>query len=308
MLPGAAYGRTMRLIGLMPVRNESWCLGLSLRAALMWCDEVILLLHACTDASEDICSAVAKDFPHQVRRMLGHTALEWNEMQHRQWMLDNARAASATHVAIIDADEVLSGNLLPSIRNQIAQLQGGRILQIPMRNMYGARDLYSEEQSIWARALTSIAFADSPELSWNPGPDGYQHHHREPQRAIVGLRIYPQQMDGGVMHLQFANRRRLLAKHALYKMQEVIRWPGRRPLREIDRDYNQAPKWRPVELKQAPESWWAPYTDLLQYLHLDAEPWQERECQRLMDEHGPEKFAGLDLFGVVENVPCPSST
>jgi hypothetical protein len=39
----------MKLIGLMPVRGEDWILGLSARAALMWCDELVILLHSCTD-------------------------------------------------------------------------------------------------------------------------------------------------------------------------------------------------------------------------------------------------------------------
>jgi hypothetical protein len=49
-----------------------------------------------------------------------------------------------------------------------------------------------------------------------------------------------------------------------------------------------------------PESWWAPYENLMQYLDLseDTEPWQQTEVKRLIAEHGREKFVGLDLFGV----------
>ena len=51
----------MKLIGLMPVRNETWCLGLTLRAALMWCDEMVVWLHACTDDSKRITQDIAKE-------------------------------------------------------------------------------------------------------------------------------------------------------------------------------------------------------------------------------------------------------
>jgi hypothetical protein len=37
----------------------------------------------------------------------------------------------------------------------------------------------------------------------------------------------------------------------------------------------------------------------MQHLHLDAEPWQEAECRKLIEQHGRAKFAGMDLFGVV---------
>ena len=39
----------MKLICLMPARNEDWIIGLSARAALMWCDELIVMDHASTD-------------------------------------------------------------------------------------------------------------------------------------------------------------------------------------------------------------------------------------------------------------------
>ena len=37
----------------------------------------------------------------------------------------------------------------------------------------------------------------------------------------------------------------------------------------------------------------------MKHLDLDAVPWQESECRRMMAQHGVERFRGLDLFGVV---------
>lgn len=286
----------MKLIGLLCVRNEDWVLGLSLRAALQWCDEVVIYQHACTDGSADVIANAGN--VTGVTAIIGHDPA-WDEMRHRQAMLELARHRSATHCAIIDADEVLTGNLLGTIRQQAEQMQPGGILQIPMRNMYGSINEYRCDQSIWGNTVTSIVFGDRPDLNWQAA-GGYHHHHREPYGANVALRIYPQQLEGGVMHLQFASRRRLLAKHALYKMDEVIRWPGRRHVYEVDREYSQAPNWDGAQLLPVPESWWAPYREFLGYLHVDQEPWQERECRRLMDLHGPEKFQGLNLFGVLD--------
>ena len=44
-----------------------------------------------------------------------------------------------------------------------------------------------------------------------------------------------------------------------------------------------------------PAEWWAGYEHLMQYLNVDAEPWQDRELRRLVAEHGREKFADLEL-------------
>lgn len=288
----------MKLIALMPCRNEDWVLGLSARAALQWCDEIVILLHACTDRSPEIAQALALEYPGRVTVMTANDA-QWEEMGHRQLLLETARTRGATHMALIDCDEVLTGNLLGSVRDQAAQMQQGAILQIPMRNMYGSINEYRCDNSIWGNTVTSVLFGDAPNVCWQAA-GGYQHHHREPYNANVTLRIYPQQLEGGVMHLQFSSRRRLLAKHALYQMDEVIRWPGRRQVWEIAREYSMAPNWDGAQLLPVPDSWWAPYREFLQYLHVDQEPWQEKACQQLMEQYGPEKFQGLNLFGVLE--------
>lgn len=288
----------MRLIGLMPCRNEDWILGLSARAALQWVDEIVILLHACTDNSAAIAGELATAYGERVT-VVNVLDAGWEEMNHRQMLLEMARRRGATHMAIIDCDEVLTGNLLGSVRDQAAQMQPGAIVQIPMRNMYGSINEYRSDHSIWGNTVTSLIFGDRADLNWRPA-GGYQHHHREPYNGNIALRIYPQQLEGGVMHLQFASRRRLLAKHALYKMDEVIRFPGMRPVSECDHVYSMAPNWEGARLLPAPEGWWEPYREFLPFLNLEAEPWQERQCQRLLAQYGPEKFAGLNLFGVLE--------
>ena len=107
------------------------------------------------------------------------------------------------------------------------------------------------------------------------------------------------------MHLWGASERRLRAKSALYKLTERLRWPDK-PVQEIDTMYSWAIHGRPQcndtpalwQFRDTPKEWWEPYAHLMKHLHLDADPWQEAECQRLLKEHdGIGK--GLDLFGVV---------
>jgi len=103
-----------------------------------------------------------------------------------------------------------------------------------------------------------------------------------------------------VMHLQFADWPRIVAKHALYLMTEVLRWPGRKPVSKVNAQYHATLDERGLITAAAPEAWWAPYAEagLLQYLRLGLEPWQQAECRRLWEQHGPEQFAGLDLMRV----------
>lgn len=280
----------------MPARNEAWVLPVSLRVACLWADEVIVLDHASTDETPDIITDVTTE-TGKVWRMQEPDGT-WAEMSHRQRMLEFARSRGATHIAIVDADEVLSGNLLYAIRPALEELQPGRFLQIPMRNMHRGIGQYRSDRSPFgSMAMTTVGFCDNAALAWRD-KDGYPHHCREPLNSKVGHRVWPHQAEGGVMHLQFASWRRLLAKHALYKLSERVRFPHK-PLIEIERMYSLAPNEEGLQTSPASPEWWAPYEQWMHHLKLDAEPWQEAECRRLLDVHGPEIRRGLNLFGVV---------
>jgi hypothetical protein len=239
----------------------------------------------------------------------------WDEMRHRQLMLETARERGATHIAMIDADEIVTGNLLklnggyPLIRRLVADTPIGSCLQLPLIQLRGSLDRY-HSNGIWGNRWLSLAFRDNPMLSWS----GDKFHSREPLFE-GGRKLKPNcQNSAGVFHLWGLSERRLRAKHALYKVTERLRWPDR-SVGDIDLTYND---WRsakdtaahypgmaryrePWMYAAVPRSWWDPYRgELLDHLEpIDlTEPWQEFETQRIVAEHGAATFKGLDLFGV----------
>jgi len=296
----------------MPVRNEAWCLGLTLRAALMWCDEVVCLDHACTDLSSTILQDIEAE-THRVS-ILQYTNPAWDEMRHRQMMLTEARRHGATHIAIVDADEIVTGNLLqsknfPNLGEFAGWLKPGHCLQLPMYQLRGSLDRY-HANGIWGNRWLSVAFADDPRLSWS----GDKFHAREPQG--MSLRPYRpiQHGQGGVFHLWGVSERRLCAKHALYKITERLKWPSKK-ISEIDEMYNlwidenasvrlygtaTGVGWgQPWTFADVPAEWWDPYRGIMHdNLWPNENPWQEAEVRRLVGEHGAERFKGLDLFGI----------
>lgn len=299
----------MNLVGLMPCRNEEWIVGLSARVALRWCDALVILEHASTDRTPELLQCLKSEYGSRVE-IIRETSREWREMYHRQALLERARDLRATHIALIDADEVVTGNLVPSLRNVIESI-GRDMLHLPGFNLRGGISRY-HANGIWGNRWFSVAFADNPRLRW----DGDRFHQREPSGAYLSAERPVAQRNGGVMHLWGASERRLVAKHCAYKMIETLRWPSKSRA-EIDRLYTLAfdpqanlqfdQTWRFAE---TPANWWRPYDDLLPYLHVDAEPWQEDACRLLYAEYGPERFAGLNLFGVVgkaKEFTCHSS-
>jgi Glycosyl transferase family 2 len=298
----------MNLVGMMCARNEQWVLGFSARAALEWCDSLIIFDHASTDKTPEII----RQLRGQLRSKSGKSRIyyarveetQWNEMQHRQYMLNVARAEwaeIATHLAIIDSDEVLTANLIGGIRDQIQSLRAGQMMTLPLYNLRGGMNRY-HLNGVWGQRIVSVAFKDVNTISWR----GDKFHSREPEGVQWQSIRMVNQGAGGVMHLWGASERRLIAKHALYKCTETLRWPDK-DRDTIDREYSMAIKGRPWigdtpekwTYADVPANWLAPYTDLMiDHLHLDDEPWQEAEVRRLVADHGRGRFAGLDLFGI----------
>ncbi len=292
----------MKIIATLPVRNEGWVLGASLRALLMWVNEVVILDHASTDDSWDIITQVANENHGRVYAWQSRD-IEWEEMKHRQFLLDKARWHGATHIAIVDADEILTANLLDYIGN-ILQVTDKRILQLPWVCLARGLDRYYSS-GFWYQNWVSCGFKNTPEAYWE-ARDGYDFHHRHPMGyprdwfQPIHQNI-PGHM-GGLMHLQFVDERRLRAKQCLYKMTEVLRWPGREPVHVVDQRYNPAVYQSALDVtRQHPidPNWMSLYSHLIPHMRIGEEPWQERKCRELVAVHGRERFKGLDLFGVV---------
>lgn len=285
----------MRLAGTMLCRNEDWVVGLSARAALMWLDYLIILDHASTDKTHDLLVEIHQEYPTKVQ-LLYEPDPVWHEMQYRQRMLHEARMWGATHIAVVDADEVLSGNLIPSIRYAIGDLTVEQSLEPPWVGLRGSIHRYHTD-GVWGTNWVSTAFKDHPQWFWKTRA-GYDFHHRRPMGGVMQSRRPYKQGEGGLMHLQFVSDRRLRAKQACYKMQEVLRWPGREPIQAVNDRYNPA-VYGSSAMADVSADWWYPYQQWMKHLHIDAEPWQEKQCKQWIAEHGREKFQGLDLFGVV---------
>lgn len=302
-----------KIVGMMMVRNEDWILGLSLRAALEWCDQVIVLIHQSTDQTRQII--------HDVHREVGNRLVwtdgwgrTWREMAFRDHMLAMASGRNATHAAIVDADEVLTANLLPEIRGFVQELAPREVLELPMIPAWRSLERYRDDRSVWSRSMLSLAVGMDDGLHYAArGPEGYDFHNRIPAGAITGREKPPHRPlvgleGGGVFHLQFVNWPRLTWKHTLYKMTEVLRWPGREEVRVVDRKYEQALDEDRIVTAAVPDEWWETYRDRgwLEHVETAGEPWQKAECLRLLELHGRERFAGLRLTGIDEPQGVPA--
>lgn len=286
----------MKIVAVMPVRNEAWILGLTARAALRWVDHLVILDHASTDRTMFLCTQIFMEHEGRVTYLTEPSPV-WEEMRHRQRLLDEARKQRATHIAIVDADEILSANLLPTIRNHFAALMPCEVLQLPWLCLRGSLDAV-HTTGMWAEQNVSCGFLDDHIWHWSSGErGGYDFHHRHPMGRQLRA-VQPVARNAGLMHLQFVDDRRLRAKQYLYQLTERLRWPDKFTAQEIRARYSatvhahNGHQGTPV-----PPEWWRGYEDLMPYLRLDEEPWQLAECAKILREN-PGIGNGLDSFGI----------
>lgn len=299
-----------KIVAIMPCRNSAWVLGLSARALLMWVDELHILCHACTDRTKDIAWDLMGEYGEARVRYLHIESGIWQEMAHRQLLLQSARVNKATHIVTIDDDEVVTGNLIPAMRKWIENLAPGIVLQLPWLQMRGSIGTVISS-GMWAEQNKSVAFLDQPDMHWE-AKDGYDHHHTHP----YGTRGYQQALapgnrTGGLMHLQMASERRLHWKQYLYKLIERKRWPDRMTPAALNAMYDPSALPDGQRWQVLPQSdWWTAYSHLMQHLDVYAEPWQEAEARRLLAEN-PGLGDGLTDYGIkgrpVTEAECTNS-
>lgn len=288
----------MRLIGLSLIRNEQWIVEFSLRVALTWVDELVVMLDRCTDNTLDIVHKVAKEHSGRVHFVECPPDQHWQEIQLRDKSLQIGRELGGTHFAIIDADEALTANLAPKVRDWFFTLKPSQLLELPMLAVRNLNE-YQEDNTVWSRAMLTLGFCDFHLLTWHVASDGYQFHHRAPYCSGSGVRpLTNNRHDGGVFHLQWANPKRIQAKHLWYFLNERIRWPDRAEssVQRLNEKYSQATSEQGVFLRPIPKDWKGSQPWGL--IKTDGEPYFDAEIRSMIERHGKGIVAGCTLPGI----------
>lgn len=279
----------MKIRGMMLCRNESWVMPCTVRAAMRWVDDLYILDDDSTDSTCELINQLQKEYPKRIKPYFWPRQEYWAEMDARQYLFEMARGAS--HYAIIDADEMLTANHLPNVRDWFSLLAPGQCIDVPMVAPWKGLSHYSPH----TRGVITLGFADTPKLCWKPRGTEQYHHHSRPPHGSSPDRLAPMiGEDGGCFHLQWAAWERKIWKERAYCMTERLRWGY--PVSDINNKYHWWSKPPHGEdLKPVPDSWYA--GNPIRQIRLDHVPWYKQECERLLGKHGKEAFVGLDLWG-----------
>lgn len=208
----------MKVIALLPVKNEAWVLQHCL-LSLSFCDEIL----AIDDKSTDSTRQILEEFNCTIIPFATDTTIGWSEYAIRNHLLHEARVRQATHIVALDGDEMFSDNFVKEARDILLTLKPCQNLSLPWV------DVTSSNSTVSPILSKVFGSADDGRATYNPG---FIHIPRVPDTGSVKNLSLPY----AVIHFQYLNTRRQTYKKIWYMMSELEK--GTRNALRINTTYN----------------------------------------------------------------------
>ncbi len=283
----------MKLIALLPVKNEEWILPAYISTVAPVVDEIVALDDGSSDASVDLL----RDAGAHVSASSVVAKSGWPENSIRSSLLKIGRERGGTHFLCLDADEALTHPAVKCIKSEIAELGPGQKLAMQWLALWKDPLEYRDDASVWSNNYKDFAFADSLDLIAELESEREFGVYRTPGANVADDWRRIPVGSGAVLHFQFVPWRRFQAKQAWYRCAELIAAPDR--AHHINRMY--APTLDdPRAVTTALPSDWHAGVAIPGGLSELASGWHIEETLKLFDEHGSEHFEPLEIWQVPE--------
>lgn len=280
----------MRIIALLPVRNEAWIIERTLRVLSTFCDHIIVADQRSTDGTRQILKMFAPKVAVIDNTDSFHsTRIRWR-------LLDAARSIDGNHLVLLfDADEIPTANIThPEVLSYITSLKPGHAWELPWIQLWRSPVFWRNDDSIWSNRWIPCVFRDDRTVRYGPITAAIDHNLRIPvchtvMRTDLVL----------LLHYQWVLMERKRSKDAWYRALEVMAFG--KQAREVNDYYRVTRDERQVRLSPIDPEWVAGWQDMgIDLEHFEAEPlyWYDVEVLRWFREKGPAYFAALDLWDV----------
>ena len=277
----------MKIIALLPVKNEAWVLPHTLACLSGFCDVILVHDQQSTDGSRDI----AAQFP----KVVWIDSPDSKICEQARWQLwDIARQYDGQNLLwCTDADEVVSPSRMRGfLDRRRAELTGGEVVDAFYCHFWNDRARYRAGLGGYAPYWKPVAIVDNRRREYDRSRALPLHEERVPVGAdSVRLRAE----EAPVLHLQWLLPNRSQMRQAWYRCREFLH--GERSVRAINEQYaGTLPVWY-VPTAPIPQDWLDGVT--LPDPSVDQQPtWQQEEIIVWFDTRGVEFFEPLEIWHV----------
>lgn len=288
----------MKLVALLPFKNESWCIPSYLHTVTQIVDEIIAIDDGSIDDSASILkSAGAKVFSSDKLRMYNSG---WSEGSIRSELLRLGRESKATHFLCLDSDETLSVPFLKNYKKLIGILKPGQKLSMQWLALWKSYTHYRNDNTVWSNNWKDFIVMDDGVIQYNSA----QHMHvgRTPGTNEGTLINIPNHF-GSVLHFQFSAFNNFQLKQCWLRCSDLIQRPYDAAL--INQQYSITMLDYDVGLTEMPKDWYEeipfpkvcnfdPNWDTSTFVRKDLLP-----CIiKYFEDYGVEFFEDLDIWHI----------
>jgi len=276
----------MKIIALLPVRNEAWVLPHSLACLSAFCDVILVSDQSSEDDSREIC----RRFP-KVAMLESAGPLVCEEARWR--LLDAARDYDGCNLLwCTDADELISPALaMRFVEAQSAGLEPGTVVECLFCHLWHGHDRYRIDGP-YGPYWKELALRDDRRMDFSRVRRLPLHEPRVPLEGAIS-RVRADRLP--VLHLQWLLAERNQMKQAWYRCRELL--DNSKTAAAINQAYGGTLLGPGVLTAEVPPEWVEGIT--LPDLSVDRIPsWQEQDIRRWFDAHSPAFFERLEIWHI----------
>lgn len=277
----------MKIIALIPVKNEAWILPTYISGVKNIADEIIAL----DDGSSDRSIEILKKSGAIVKKLNTKTGAFIPMSVKRNFLLDIGRKRKGTHFVFLDVDEVPTYPFRKHGRDILKKLKPGQKILMRWYLLWKSCLKYRDDSNVLSRQIGAFIFADLPGSSFS---ENYLSESRTPN-IIDKQSSFELQEQYGILHFQFLFWEQVQIKQAWYRCLELIHQPKK--FNKINYLYSPSLDDRNVKLKDIPKNW-LKGLDLPKKPNLLGSELKIKEIFIWFDKYGIEFFEPLQIWHI----------
>ncbi len=276
----------MKVITLLPVKNEGWILRSTLKNMSDFSDHIVIADQNSTDDSLSIYKEFEKVTVIQNTNRNHNNSVRWQ-------LLDYAREnfGNENLIICVDADEMLQNEAVQHMKDLIIKDATQSIsFTFPWIQLWGTTEKHRVD-SVWKNNYKGIAFLDDGVVDYERKMVLNDHTGRVPSCSKeIKVDQFP------LLHYQYIDLKQAEIKQAWYRCSELI--SGNDP-KKINHKYSVAMNNDKVILEPVDQKWLVGLPEVSFRYNLQ-EDWRYKEMQNWFDGKGVIFFEPLDIWNIPE--------